>query len=385
MINIGSNENYYDIKAGQAFIQQWRDIRTGNQARANEAAFEITELIREIFGYQVLIIDPSNDNKSLRLIIDGRSYGIHELGSGFIQFLITLVNVATERPAFLLVDEPELSLHATLQMRYLTTLGRFAEEGVLFATHSMGLARAASERIYSLRRLDNGPSEVNVFGDTRRLSEFLGELNYGSYQELGYDGILLVEGPTEIKVFHELLRIYKKDHRFVMLSLGGDDMIGSHRETELVEIKRISSNILALIDSEKGYVDAPLKNSRQGFIDICSSIGITCHVLEYRSTENYFTQRALNNIFSGRFLTLKPYETFGKAKPSWGKGNNWRIARERPRMSSTRQIWVDSSNQSSSGARAHHRDRKLGAEKAQKLEPSTHTTPQLRRFCFLSR
>ena len=71
-----------------------------------------------------------------------------------------LTNVAIKQPSFVLLDEPELNLHPSLQLDSLTILGAYTDEGVIFSTHSIGLARAAAERIYALRKLRDLESEM---------------------------------------------------------------------------------------------------------------------------------------------------------------------------------------------------------------------------------
>jgi energy-coupling factor transporter ATP-binding protein EcfA2 len=61
-----------------------------------------------------------------------------------------MINVLIRRPSLLLIDEPETGLHASLQLDLLTTLAAYCDSGVLFATHSVSLARAAADRIYTV-------------------------------------------------------------------------------------------------------------------------------------------------------------------------------------------------------------------------------------------
>ena len=325
-INLGSNGKFYDITTGQAFVQSWRRLKTGNRRQDNEAAADVTELIRKIFGYKRLEINASENNETLQILVDGRSYGLHELGSGFSQFVLTLINAATERPAYVLIDEPELSLHATLQLQFLTTLGSFAQNGVLFATHSLGLARMAAENIYSIVRPSGGGSELRKLTDEPRLPELLGELSFSGYRELGFDGVLLVEGATDVKLFLELLRKYRKDGQFIIVPLGGDGLIKDGVETELAEVKRISENVVALIDSEKTNSDCPLPESRQAFLEVCARVNIKCYVLDRRAIENYFTDSALKHVLGEKYQALKPYTPLEAAEFGWAKSQNWRIA-----------------------------------------------------------
>ena len=239
VLNVAPDEPYYDIEVGRKFISEWHSFKSGPIQKNNEEAGRVTVVIGRIFGYKSLEINPSTDNRTLQLLVDGKSHKLSEMGGGLSQFIVLIASVAMYRPSYVLVDEPELNLHPVLQQKFLTTLESFAQEGVLFATHNIGLARASADRIYSLRVGDGGEREVRLLEDTPRLPIFLGELSFSSYMEVGFKKILLVEGSTDIKTVQQFLRLYDKDHEVLPISLGGADMINSHREYELAEIMRI--------------------------------------------------------------------------------------------------------------------------------------------------
>ncbi|MCH9046209.1 MAG: hypothetical protein IIA40_08875, partial [SAR324 cluster bacterium] len=208
------------------------------------------------------------------------------------------------------------------------TLASYATEGILFGTHSIGLARTAADTIYTIRRIGEGGSEVRIYDATVRLTEFLGELNF-SGRELGFDNVLFVEGPTDVKTVQQFLRLYNKDRRFVLISLGG--AINPSRQTDLEEILRITKNVLVLIDSERDRPNAELESNRRDFIDICRKHDIKCHVLERRAIENYFIDRAVKEVKGSKCRSLGHYEKFEDVDPRWRKRDNWRIAREMTR------------------------------------------------------
>jgi hypothetical protein len=162
-VNVGGSGDYYDIQIGQPFITTWRTLKTGYQKRQSEATYRLTEDIRRIFGFESLDINASDDGQNLQLMIDGKSYKQSEIGSGLIQFILVLVNAAIRKPSYILIDEPELNLHPSLQVDFLTTLASYAEHGVLFATHNLGLARAVSDRVYSVRKVGRDGREVRDF------------------------------------------------------------------------------------------------------------------------------------------------------------------------------------------------------------------------------
>lgn len=327
-INVGSNDNYFDIQVGQAFIRAWKEFKSGTPKRRNEAAYALTEDIKAIFGFTDLQINPSPDDTTLQVFINGKSYRLPELGSGMTQFIILLANAAVREPSYILIDEPELNLHPSLQLDFLTTLASYASEGIIFGTHSIGLARASADRIYSLRSVAEGESEVTELERTPRLSEFLGEMSFSGYRELGFDKVLLVEGVTDVKTIQQFLRLHKKDHEIVMLPLGGSQMIAAGREAELEEIRRISQNVCALIDSERAEPNAPLSPDRQAFVEACVKAGMPCHVLKRRGTENYLSDGAVKRWKGDKYRALGPYESRREAPLAWSKEENWRIARE---------------------------------------------------------
>jgi energy-coupling factor transporter ATP-binding protein EcfA2 len=303
-------------------------MQTGSYKAENRVIAEVIEVIERLFGYDRLEIQPAASGQTLQVVVNHRPYKLHELGSGIAQFILVLANAAMARPDFILIDEPELNLHPSLQIDFLTTLASYAKMGVMFATHSIGLARAVAERIYSVRSIGDGVSEVRPYEATSNLPEFLGSLGFSSYQELGFDQVLLVEGVTEVQTIQQFLRLLKKDHKIVMLPLGGGQMISGRSAAPLEEIKRITTNIAALIDSERSAAGEALSKDRAEFEAACARAGIQCKILERRATENYFTEAAVQKIKGEKYRALGHYERLEDTPLGWGKSENWRIARE---------------------------------------------------------
>ncbi len=257
-ITTGSGQ-HYDINVGASFIETWHAWQTGPTKRQNDAIQAVVRDIRHIFGYQELEIHAAKESNTLQIFADGKSYKLQELGAGIAQFIVVLGNAAVKNPGLILIDEPETGLHPSLQLDFLTSLAAYSRGGLLFATHSIGLARSGADRVHSVRTV--GPrSEVTPYEATPRLAEFLGEMSFSGFQELGFSKVLLVEGATDIKTVQQFLRMLKKDHQVVPLSLGGSEMINGGREAELAEILRITPEVAALIDSE-----------RDAAIDSCTS------------------------------------------------------------------------------------------------------------------
>lgn len=326
-INGQTSQPYFDIFVGQNFLNGWNAHKTGAVKKENDATKRVTNDIKRIFDFSDLDINSAYDYTDMKVYINNMSYGLLELGSGLAQCIIILGNVAIHQPSFILIDEPELNLHPRLQLDFLTSLAAYAKNGVMFATHSIGLARAISEEIYSIRIGEQEVREVTEFERLGSLSEFLGELGFSGYRDLGFDKLLLVEGPHDLVAVQQFLRKFRKDHEIVILSLGGGSMF-SVSELQLQEIKRITNKVFALIDSERESATTPLGRDRANFEVACKKLDIECCVLKRRAIENYLSDRAIKEIKGTNYSALQPYEVLKNATLGWGKAENWRIARE---------------------------------------------------------
>lgn len=99
-------------------------------------------------------------------------------------------------------------------------------------------------------------------------------------------------------------------------------MINGARHDELRELKRITTKVFALIDSEKGASTAEVSQDRFAFKEVCEAIGIDCHMTEKRSLENYFPEKDVRKVLGETIGGLAPFDKPDK----WSKSENWRIA-----------------------------------------------------------
>jgi putative AbiEii toxin of type IV toxin-antitoxin system len=304
-------------------------LKLGASKRSRQRAAVVTEQIRKLFDLTQFDIDVGDDNNRLIAAVDGETYGYNELGSGLGHFSVALVNLAARDgvPSWILVDEPENGLHPTLQLAFLTILASFATEGVVFATHSYGLARRIGDQVYVVRRdTRSRTSTIRPHEAVKSLAEFLGELGFSGYRDLGFDKIMLVEGPTDVPTIGELLRLLGRRANLVLLPLGGSDAINAKAEPYLLEVRRLSDEVYAVIDSERTSESTGISKGRLGFQAACKNAGIRCHVLERRSIENYLSDEAVKGELGPSYGALAPYGSLKRAKPSWPKELNWRIA-----------------------------------------------------------
>ena len=153
-------------------------------------------------------------------------------------------------------------------------------------------------------------------------------MSFSAYHVLGFDKILLVEGVTEVRTFQQFLRKLKKDHEIVILPLGGDQLINGKTAQELGELKRLSSNIAVIIDSERSGVNEDISKDRRDFKDICEKLEIKILVSQKRATENYLSEPAIQKVKGTKYKALGEFQKLNEADFPWSKSENWKIARE---------------------------------------------------------
>jgi predicted ATPase len=326
-IEHNSQHAYYDMSCGIDFVHKWASLKTGRTKASHGLIHATTNVIKELLGFSDLEIDASEDKTTLHCVIDGKRYRLQEMGSGLAHIIITLTNCALKKPSYILIDEPELNLHPTMQVKFVQALGLYTS-GVMFATHSYGLARSISDSKYLVTKMSEGVSQIKIMENVRTLGVQMGELSYSGYIDSGAGDILMVEGSSSVKVVMELLKLYGKAGKLIVLPLGGSDMIRGNIEVELQEIKRLAGEfkIHALVDSERMSADAPPKGSVVAFKDTCAALNIGCHVLERRAMENYFTDRSVKKGLHINHSALGHYDKLSESQNAWNKNVNWRIA-----------------------------------------------------------
>jgi predicted ATPase len=135
-----------------------------------------------------------------------KEFDVFSAGSGFQQFLYLFGFALLREPTLLLLDEPDVHLHGTLQTTLLDELHRLVAQGkqVLVATHSRHLISGISpENIVSLQ--DQGASRLRVAFDVYDTLDRLGAVDRTQLPLIqAYQRVLVVEDQAD----EELLSVF---------------------------------------------------------------------------------------------------------------------------------------------------------------------------------
>lgn len=332
LVNEGAGgSGYFDLSVGTAFTSEWDYLKNGLDSQNAASALRAERLIADLLEWPSLSINASADKKQIFLTRDGiNRFAISELGAGIAELVICIVTAAVKKPSWILIDEPESHLHPSLQIKFLEALTLLASHGVIFTTHSIGLARTCADSILVVEQDHIGRSSLRPFEAVNNFSQLMGELSFAQLHELGFNKLLLCEGVTEVKTLRQILRHWKLDSSVMIVPLGGTTLIDAKRQQELSEFNRFGVEVFVLVDSERKNADA-VKSDRDKFISLCKRLFGKNNAIQtkYRATENYFTAEAINKAMrSEKYKPLEPFQSAGDVDMFWGKNKNWLIAAE---------------------------------------------------------
>lgn len=313
-----------EFVVGQNLIGNWDHYKLSNNAGARKIAASIESEIARIFDYIQLEINSNGAKDDFLLKINnGNTFLLQDMGSGISHFITILFNVILRSNQIVLVDEPEIGIHASLQFELMSMIARYANGPVLFATHSIGLARGVADHIISFKMKD-GESISSDFERSPNYLETLGELSFSAWREIGCDRVVFVEGVHDVKVMREWLKLLGGEFRSVVLPLGGSEFIRSDGVEAIKQVLQVHPKVAVVIDSERANAGDSVEGKREKFALECAAVGIACLVTGRRAFENYFTQSAISNAVGGSAKALGEFEKL--ADHGWGKRDGMRIA-----------------------------------------------------------
>lgn len=282
--------------------------------------------IQKLFPY--LVYDMSSKQNILEFF-----------GLGFLGTAKLFVYLFDARYSIVLIDEPEIHLYPSLMHRFVRVLHEVVEQlgkQIMISTHStLFLHERHLGNFYHMAKSKHFKTTVRRIeqGD---LLQGLDLLNAPPEAVLQSDMIVYVEGPWDVGVMEEfIVKFPELDHaNIVILQLGGGSM--GNGNIDPVKLKMHNPLSFVLIDSERTSENGDPDPSHETFRQRCFAAHVYCLMLQRQAMENYFSVRALREVFHDRvpakLRELAPYKPLVKQGMPWfDKAENRKIARDMTR------------------------------------------------------
>jgi ABC-type cobalamin/Fe3+-siderophores transport system ATPase subunit len=321
-----SGQEWFDAQIGNLLVNWLQQQKMEGDRATAEQFLRLEKAVARLIGAKTLSLRPITNRSMIDIEIDGRVRRLDEVGTGISHLITTAAIVAFRRPSYLFIDEPEINLHAALQEQFLSLLAPFCKSGVVFSTHSLGLARSVTQSTWQVYRGTDGFSELQKLAAPDTPIAGLCDLQYSAWRAAGMQMVLAVEGPNDVLIIRHWLRTLDADRQILVAPLlNGDGMATRGVHQCLSDLRLFPTPIAALADSERKRHGGPTADTRGELAKACRDLNIKCLVTERRCIENYLTQSAIDRAFPGKgFAALGPFDD-SKSAP-WGKENSWRIA-----------------------------------------------------------
>ena len=164
----------------------------------------IQETVQGLLGVQVDAFESSQTGSGKSAELDVDNFLLEVNGSGIREALRLILDVEFNKPAILLVEEPEIHLHPALETNMLRFLKHVSEECQVFvSTHSTNfLDTAEMKNVYLVSKSD-GAATVQRLNPQDAEAKLPAELGIRLSSLFMYDRLVFVEGPSDEAILRE--------------------------------------------------------------------------------------------------------------------------------------------------------------------------------------
>jgi len=270
----------------------------------------------------------------------GNNIALSKMGSGLKTVLLVLIYIhlipdstETLKSCVFGFEELENYLHPAVLRRLFLYLRDIAiKHGCTFfiTTHSNIVIDLFSndKKAQIIHTVHDGKNvQVNKIANYLGYKGILSDLDVRASDLLQANCIVWVEGPTDRLYFNKWIDLWskgiiKEGAHYQCVFYGGRllahlsaDIPGSSKTTDPIEILKINTNAIMVIDSDKKSKSQTINSTKQRLADEINSIGGISWVTEGREIENYITERSIRELYPD--ITLR-YDN-NKYKRFWEK------------------------------------------------------------------
>ncbi len=292
------NRNFFDINGLDIlFALKFYADRSERGLQQNDYERIIDDIRRFFPEIERIVSDRTEDDVATLTYCEyNRDLDVIYAGAGLKHFVDIFVKATLSLASVVLIDEPEMGLHPSLQrelLAHLLELNR--EKGTQFfiATHSpVFLSDPEEVTSFVIQNRRGQRSVLRVPEES--LYTVWGDLGIRPGDLLQNDIIVLVEGQNDVIFFeHVLKELYREKFRDIAIGIvqyGGDAAAGIIDSTISVENLVPGKGFrLWIRDRDSSPQENPATNSTK-FKNALEKNGETCHILKKREIEFYFPE-----------------------------------------------------------------------------------------------
>ena len=220
-------------------------------------------------------------------------------GEGAQRVCLILYYLINSPQEIIAIEEPETCLHYGAQRRFRATLDRLCDEyqkQLIISTHSSIFLEGWKDvRLFRVQ-INNGVTNVLQVKDREQSANIAIELGIRPSDAFVADGIIWVEGPSDIEIYKVLLSrmgVDLEENNVVIMSGGGDTL----QHISATDFHRLNRNFAIVLDSDRSDSSKQAAKWKLDLINECKKIGGYGFITKRREIENYFSLNAIEHYY----------------------------------------------------------------------------------------
>lgn len=258
------------------------------------------DFVREIMNDRSAAILVSHDSHEIAVKTADTDYlPLESLGTGLTELIILAAVVACNTDKIICIEEPEIHLHPSLQVRFIEYLLSDDTNRFIVTTHSPTIINSSGVQVAHVSK-KNGVSECHQLNGMVLARDLLDDLGARASDLLQSNYVIWVEGPSDRTYVNYWIGKWAEEnsvhlvegiHYSVMLYggklLNALDASPDGSNEKLISLFRINTHFCILMDSDKKSKNTRLGKTKTRVIEECKQSG-AMHWITWGSTiENY--------------------------------------------------------------------------------------------------